>query len=116
MAALVAATGLLGVLATGHLLKPEFLLWPLPFLAIMAARAGLPLDPPIRSDCAPLAGMIGGLATYILGAGKYLPITFGMHAIVTALVVSLALTVGVSAVTPKTPRGIIETWFGLGKA
>lgn len=62
------------------------------------------------------AGMIGGLATYILGAGKYLPITFGMHAIVTALVVSLALTVGVSAVTPKTPRGIIETWFGLGKA
>lgn len=38
VAALVAATGLLGVLATGHLLKPEFLLWPLPFLAIMAAR------------------------------------------------------------------------------
>ncbi len=38
MAALVTAAGLLGVLATGHLLKPEFLLWPLPFLAIMAAR------------------------------------------------------------------------------
>ncbi len=38
VAALVATAGLLGVLATGHLLKPEFLLWPLPFLAVVAAR------------------------------------------------------------------------------
>ena len=43
-------------------------------------------------------------------------IAVGAIGIVTALVVSLALTVGVSCVTPKTPRGIIETWFGLGKA
>lgn len=38
VAALAAAAGLLGVLATGHLLKPEFLLWPLAFLAVVAAR------------------------------------------------------------------------------
>ena len=58
------------------------------------------------------AGMAGGMATYIIGAGKYLPITFGMNAIMVSLVVSLALTVGVSLMTPKTPKGIILTWFG----
>ena len=58
------------------------------------------------------AGMAGGMATYIIGAGKYLPITFGMNAIVISLVVSFALTVGVSLMTPKTPKGIIMTWFG----
>jgi len=31
-------------------------------LAVMAARAGLPLDPPIRSDCAALNGLVGELA------------------------------------------------------
>ncbi|MDR2137544.1 MAG: sodium/pantothenate symporter [Synergistaceae bacterium] len=63
-----------------------------------------------------MIGMFGGLATYIVGAGNYLPITFGMHAIVVALVVSGVLTVGVSMVTPKTPRYIIEVWFGLNKS
>ncbi|HPC76570.1 MAG TPA: sodium/pantothenate symporter [Synergistales bacterium] len=58
------------------------------------------------------AGMAGGMATYIIGAGKYLPITFGMNAIMVSLAVSLALTVGVSLMTPKTPKGIIMTWFG----
>lgn len=61
------------------------------------------------------AGMMGGLTTYILGAGNFLPfsITFGMHAIVVSLIVSLVLTVGVSCITPKTPRGIIRVWFGV---
>ena len=59
------------------------------------------------------AGMIGGLATYIAAAGKYLPITFGMHGIFISLLVSLVLTAGVSLFTPKTPRGIIQTWFGV---
>ncbi|NLB84052.1 MAG: hypothetical protein GX791_07380 [Synergistaceae bacterium] len=59
------------------------------------------------------AGMIGGLVVYILAAGNILPITFGMHAIFISLVASLALTVGVSMVTPKTPRSIIQTWFGV---
>lgn len=58
------------------------------------------------------AGMVGGMVTYIIGAGKYLPITFGMNAIVVSLVVSLVLTVVISLVTPKTPKGIILTWFG----
>lgn len=58
------------------------------------------------------AGMLGGLLTYILAAGKYLPITFGMHAIVISLIVSLVLTVGVSLITPKPPKGIIMQWFG----
>lgn len=61
------------------------------------------------------AGMIGGLSVYILGAGKILPITFGMHAIVVALVVSGVLTVGISWITPKTPRGIIQLWFGVNR-
>jgi hypothetical protein len=38
-----------------------------------------------------------------------------MHAIVVALVVSGLLTVGVSYVTPKTPRGIIRVWFGINR-
>jgi sodium/pantothenate symporter len=63
-----------------------------------------------------MIGMFGGLATYIAGAGNYLPITFGMHAIVVALVVSGLLTVGVSMITPKTPRSIIEVWFGVRSA
>lgn len=62
------------------------------------------------------AGMFGGLLTYVIGAGGYLPITMGMHAIFVALVVSLVLTVAVSFVTPKTPRGIVEIWFGLTRA
>ena len=62
------------------------------------------------------AGMIGGLLVYILAAGNILPITFGMHAIFISLVASLALTVGVSMVTPKTPRSIIQTWFGVSGA
>lgn len=59
-----------------------------------------------------IAGMLGGLVTYILGAGGYADITFGMHGIATAFVVSGLLTIGVSLITPKTPYGVIRTWFG----
>ena len=64
-----------------------------------------------------MAGMLAGLITYVIAAGNFLPvpITFGMHAIVAGIVVSGAFTVGVSMVTPKTPRNIIETWFGVRK-
>ena len=58
------------------------------------------------------AGMVGGMATYILGAGNYLPISMGMNATVIALIVSGLLTVCVSMATPKPPKGIIMTWFG----
>jgi sodium/pantothenate symporter len=58
------------------------------------------------------AGMVGGMVTYILGAGKYLPITMGMNAIIVALIVSLLLTVLISLATPKPPKGIVMIWFG----
>lgn len=58
------------------------------------------------------AGMISGMVIYIVGAGNYLPIAMGMNAIVIALIVSGILTVVVSLVTPKTPKGIIMIWFG----
>lgn len=63
------------------------------------------------------AGMLGGLATYILTAGKYLPvdITFGMHAIAISFALSGIFTVAVSLVTPKTPWGIVNVWFGVKK-
>ncbi|GHS96417.1 sodium/panthothenate symporter [Synergistales bacterium] len=61
-----------------------------------------------------LAGMLGGLVTYILTAGKYLPfdITFGMHAIAVSFVVSGVLTTTVSLITPKSPYGVVRVWFG----
>lgn len=58
------------------------------------------------------AGMAGGITTYILGAGNYLPISMGMNAIVVALIVSGLLTVLISLVTPKPPKGIVMIWFG----
>jgi sodium/pantothenate symporter len=64
-----------------------------------------------------LAGMLGGLVTYILAAGRYLlfDITLGMHAIVVAFIVSGILTGSISFLTPKTPRGIVNAWFGVKK-
>jgi sodium/pantothenate symporter len=64
-----------------------------------------------------LAGMIGGMGMYVLLTRKILPasIQMGMAPIVVCMAVSLVLTVGVSLVTPKTPRHIIETWFGMPK-
>jgi sodium/pantothenate symporter len=62
-----------------------------------------------------VTGMLAGLVTYILAAGNFLPfsITFGMNAIVAGLAASGAVTIGFSMITPKTPRSIIEVWFGL---
>ena len=64
-----------------------------------------------------IAGMLGGLTTYILVAGKYLPfdISMGMHAIAVSFAVSGILFVAVSLVTPKSPYGIMRVWFGVNK-
>ncbi|MCL2011103.1 MAG: hypothetical protein FWG71_11255, partial [Synergistaceae bacterium] len=64
-----------------------------------------------------IAGMLGGVVTYILAAGRYLPfdITFGMHAIAVSFVVSGVFTVAVSLITPKTPYGVMRVWFGSHK-
>lgn len=59
------------------------------------------------------ASMIGGLATYILFTGKLLPSPFGIHPFVLSLIVSGILIIIVSIITPKTPKGIIMTWFSI---
>lgn len=58
------------------------------------------------------AGMIGGLATFIVFGAKLLPTPFGLHPFIMALIVSGVLIIVVSLITPKTPKGIIMTWFG----
>ncbi len=59
-----------------------------------------------------LAGMIGGLGTYLLNGDGIVNWTMGMQPIVIGTLVSLVLTVAVSCLTPKTPFGIINAWFG----
>lgn len=59
-----------------------------------------------------IAGMVGGLLTYLLNGAGILHWTMGMQPIIIGTLVSLVLTVAVSCVTPRTPYGIIETWFG----
>jgi len=59
-----------------------------------------------------LAGMVGGLATYLLNGSGIVNWTMGMQPIVIGTLVSLVLTVVVSYLTPKTPYGIINVWFG----
>lgn len=60
------------------------------------------------------AGMLGAFATYLLVELKLLPfdISMGMHPVAVSMLVSLALLIGVSLLTPKPPKGIIMTWFG----
>ena len=58
--------------------------------------------------------MLGAFATYLLVELKLLPfdISMGMHPVAVSMLVSLALLIGVSLLTPKPPKGIIMTWFG----
>lgn len=58
-----------------------------------------------------LAGMIGGLATYLLNGMGIVNWKMGMEPIVIGVIVSLVLTVVVSLLTPKSPYRIIDTWF-----
>lgn len=58
-----------------------------------------------------LAGMIGGLATYLLNGMGIVNWKMGMESIVIGVIISLVLTVAVSLVTPKTPYHIIDRWF-----
>ena len=56
------------------------------------------------------AGMISGVITFAIGGLRPI-VALGMHPIVVSLIVSGVLTVAVSLVTPKTPKGIILAWF-----
>lgn len=60
------------------------------------------------------AAITGAYATYIIAEMDLLPIdiTLGMHPVGISMIVSLALLVGISLVTPKPPKGVIMTWFG----
>ena len=58
-----------------------------------------------------LAGMVGGLATYLLNGMGVVNWKMGMEPIVIGVIVSLVLTVVVSLITPKSPYRIIDTWF-----
>ena len=58
-----------------------------------------------------LAGVIGGLGTFLLNGMGVVDWKMGMEPIVIGVIVSLVLTVLVSLITPKTPYRIIDTWF-----
>lgn len=58
-----------------------------------------------------LAGLIGGMISFIGAQGGYIP-NFGMHGIVVGIVMSGILTVAVSLATPKPPKRIIEIFWG----
>lgn len=62
-----------------------------------------------------LAGMIGGMVTFILVQGNIIPFNLGMHGIVMGLIVSGLLTVFVSLATPKPPKKVIEVFWGKSK-
>ena len=59
-----------------------------------------------------LAGIISGIALYLLINSGMIPISLGFNACLMATLLSTLIMVVVSLVTPKTPYGIIATWFG----
>lgn len=59
-----------------------------------------------------VAGIISGIALFLLIDKGILPLSLGMNAAVMATLLSTVIMVVVSLVTPKTPYGIIATWFG----
>ena len=59
-----------------------------------------------------IAGMVGGMASFILVQGKVVKFNLGMHGIVMGLLVSGILTIVVSLLTPKPPRRVIELFWG----
>ena len=59
-----------------------------------------------------VAGIISGIALFLLIDKGILPLSLGMNAAVMATLLSTIIMVAVSLVTPKTPYGIIGTWFG----
>ena len=58
-----------------------------------------------------LAGMVGGLVTYLINGMGLVDWKMGMEPIVIGVIVSLILTVVVSYLTPKSPYHIIDRWF-----
>lgn len=59
-----------------------------------------------------VAGIVSGIALYLLINSGVLPISLGFNPCLMATLLSTLIMVVVSLVTPKTPYGIIATWFG----
>lgn len=59
-----------------------------------------------------VTGIISGIALYVLIDKGILPISLGFNACIMATILATLIAVVVSFVTPKTPYGIIKTWFG----
>ena len=59
-----------------------------------------------------ISGVISGILLYILIDQGILPISLGFNACIMATLLSTVIAALVSLVTPKTPYGIIKTWFG----
>jgi len=64
------------------------------------------------NECGALAGIISGIALYLLINSGIIPISLGFNPCLMATFLSTVIMVIVSLVTPKTPYGIIATWFG----
>lgn len=59
-----------------------------------------------------ISGVISGILLYLLIDQGILPISLGFNACIMATLLSTVIAALVSLVTPKTPYGIIKTWFG----
>lgn len=58
------------------------------------------------------AGIISGIALYLLIDANILPISLGMNACVMATAISTVIMIVVCLLTPKSPYRIVSTWFG----
>lgn len=59
-----------------------------------------------------VAGIVSGILLYFLIDKGILAISLGFNACIMATLLSTLIAVIVSLLTPKTPYGIIRTWFG----
>ena len=59
-----------------------------------------------------VAGILSGIALYILIDKGILPISLGFNPCLMATLLSTIIMIVVCYVTPKTPYGVIATWFG----
>jgi len=59
-----------------------------------------------------IASLIGGFVYYFISSIVIKSLAFGMQPIVMSSLVSTILLVAVSLATPKTPKNVIQLWFG----
>jgi sodium/pantothenate symporter len=62
-----------------------------------------------------LAGMVGGLAGYILIAGYFKKLAFGMHPVIMGILISFVCFMVVTHVTPPPSRQTLQLYWGKGR-